>query len=50
MRLLLIHVSRFAFTATQKGRSSIVEPLHGPVAHSCRARGGAVILAHPSEA
>lgn len=27
MRLLIFHVSRFACTATQKGRSSIVEPL-----------------------
>ena len=27
MRLLILHVSRFAYTATQKGRSSIVEPL-----------------------
>lgn len=27
MRLLIVHVTRFAFTATQKGRSSIVEPL-----------------------
>jgi threonyl-tRNA synthetase len=27
VRLLILHVSRFAFTATQKGRSSIVEPL-----------------------
>lgn len=27
MRLLIIHVSRFAYTATQRGRSSVVEPL-----------------------
>ena len=27
MRLLIFHVARFAFTATQKGRSTIVEPL-----------------------
>jgi len=27
VRLLIFHVSRFAFTATQKGRSSVVEPL-----------------------
>lgn len=27
MRLLIFHVSRFAYTATQKGRSAIVEPL-----------------------
>jgi threonyl-tRNA synthetase len=27
VRLLIFHVSRFAFTATHKGRSSIVEPL-----------------------
>ena len=27
MRLLILHVSRFTYTATQKGRSSIVEPL-----------------------
>lgn len=27
MRLLIFHVSRFTYTATQKGRSSIVEPL-----------------------
>jgi threonyl-tRNA synthetase len=27
VRLLILHVSRFAFTATQKGRSSIAEPL-----------------------
>ena len=27
MRLLILHVSRFAYTATQKGRSRLVEPL-----------------------
>ena len=27
MRLLILHVSRFAYTATQKGRSALVEPL-----------------------
>lgn len=27
MRLLILHVSRFACTATQKGRSALVEPL-----------------------
>lgn len=27
MRLLIFHVTRFAFTATQKGRSTLVEPL-----------------------
>ena len=27
MRLLILHVSRFAYTATQKGRSPLVEPL-----------------------
>ena len=27
MRLLILHVSRFACTATQKGRSKLVEPL-----------------------
>jgi threonyl-tRNA synthetase len=27
VRLLILHVSRFACTATQKGRSSILEPL-----------------------
>lgn len=27
MRLLIFHVERFSFTATQKGRSSLVEPL-----------------------
>jgi threonyl-tRNA synthetase len=27
LRLLIFHVSRFAFTATQKGRSRLVEPL-----------------------
>jgi threonyl-tRNA synthetase len=27
VRLLIFHVDRFAYTATQKGRSSIVEPL-----------------------
>ena len=27
MRLLIFHVTRFAFTATQKGRSALVEPL-----------------------
>ena len=27
MRLLILHVTRFAYTATQKGRSTIVEPL-----------------------
>ena len=27
MRLLVLHVSRFSCTATQKGRSQLVEPL-----------------------
>jgi threonyl-tRNA synthetase len=27
VRLLILHVSRFAYTATQKGRSRLVEPL-----------------------
>jgi threonyl-tRNA synthetase len=27
VRLLILHVTRFAYTATQKGRSSLVEPL-----------------------
>ena len=27
VRLLIFHVTRFAYTATQKGRSTIVEPL-----------------------
>jgi threonyl-tRNA synthetase len=27
VRLLIFHVTRFAFTATQKGRSTLVEPL-----------------------
>jgi threonyl-tRNA synthetase len=27
VRLLIVHVTRFAFTATQKGRSPLVEPL-----------------------
>lgn len=30
MRLLILHVNRFAYTATQRGRSSLVEPLGNP--------------------
>ncbi len=30
MRLLILHVNRFAYTATQRGRSSLVEPLGDP--------------------